>query len=158
VHSESWTGIPERSTAVTRRAAYPISLLNSNKVLLLTGEQTPRPRSGNNNIEYKWEQKAKKQWIIAFREHQFGWTLDLTSDTSNSRNNRLRLNQLTTAKSPTSEPLYHSPLILIWSKTIILLFCVHNLRKTTCPLHMKVHWNQRLRLVKSKAGARNKAQ
>ena len=38
---------------VARRAPDLNSLLSSNKVFLLTGEQTPGPRIGINNVKYK---------------------------------------------------------------------------------------------------------
>ena len=46
-HSESSVQIPKKSTVVAGRASDLNSLLRSDKVSLLTMEQTPRPRPGN---------------------------------------------------------------------------------------------------------------
>jgi len=51
--SESWVQITENSMVAARRASDLYSLRRSNKVSLLTGEQTPRPHTGNNIVEYK---------------------------------------------------------------------------------------------------------
>jgi len=42
---------------VAGRAVDLNSLLSSNKIALVTREQTPRPRRGINNVEYKRKQQ-----------------------------------------------------------------------------------------------------
>ena len=56
--SDLW---PKKSTIVTGSASNRDSLLNSNKVSLLTREQASRPRTGINNVEYK-RKKSKSDW------------------------------------------------------------------------------------------------
>jgi len=61
---ESWVRILAHVMMMAGRASTLNSLLSSNKVSLLTGEQTLRPHKGNNNVEYKWKQKAVISLII----------------------------------------------------------------------------------------------
>jgi len=49
--NESWVQIPEKPMVAAGRASDLNSFLSSNKVSLLTGEQTPRPHTEINNVE-----------------------------------------------------------------------------------------------------------